>query len=129
MSSNKIIIRDGTVDDLDQVHAMLLMLKSYLSNDAKPPTLEVFRRDSGLLDDNGIKFFRLFVAEDTSTKKLVGYTLYYYMYKTQAGKFVYVQDLFAQESARKTGVGSLLLRRAAKKTLEVGAIGMELHVS
>lgn len=129
MDSSKIIIRDGTYDDLDQVHAMLLKLKKYLSNDSNPPTLETFKKDSGLQPGSKYRFYYFIVAEDTSTKKLVGYSLFYILYKTQSGKTMYVQDLFAEEYARKSGVGSLLLRNAAKISLEIDAINMELHVS
>ena len=126
-STMKIRIRDATADDLDQTHAMMLKLKAFLSKLSKPPSLESFKKDSGLI--SGYKYFHLLVAEDTSSGQLVGYILYYFLYLTQLGKVLYVQDIYTEESVRKSGVGSLLLRRAGKRAKETDSVLMRLQVS
>lgn len=123
-------IRKVKADDLKVIHQMILDLMAYQKLTVTPYPFEQFRRDSGLFPDEQPKnYFEIIVAEDTKSKELIGYLLYYFMIKTSSGKWLYVEDIFVKESARKTGAGSALLKEAASKAIESESSGIKLQVS
>lgn len=123
-------IRDGQVDDLDEIHSMMIDLNvKFLKINCTPYALDQFKRDSGLLAGQPVKYFNLIVAQDNESSNLIGYLLYYFMIKTSSGRHFYIEDIFVKEAARKTGAGSSLIREAAARALATQCIGMKLHVS
>lgn len=92
-----------------------------------PLPLERFIKDSGLTQEQPTKYFHLLVAQDNESKQLLGYLLYYFMIKTSSGKHLYVEDIFVRETARKTGVGSALIKNAASAAIRTESVGMKLQ--
>jgi GNAT superfamily N-acetyltransferase len=56
------------------------------------------------------EFLKCFVAE-TSEKKIIGYTTWFYTYFTWSGKGMYIDDLYVKPEYRGTGIGKMLLNR------------------
>ena len=122
-------IRDGQVDDLDQIHSMILELGRYLKYQKPPYELNKFKKDSGLLPNQPVKYFHLIVVENNISKELIGYLMYFFLIKTSSGKHFYIEDIFVKESARKTGAGSALIKEASRRATETECLSMKLHVS
>lgn len=50
----------------------------------------------------------------TSNEKVIGYTLFYYIYSTWCGKSMYLEDIYVTPDFRGKHVGSKLLKAVAK---------------
>ena len=127
-SSSSFTIREGQLEDLPTIHGMILDLMQFQKLTVTPLPLERLIKDSGLSPDNSTKYFHVIVAQDNHSNELLGYLLYYFMIKTSAGKFLYVEDIFVKESARKSGVGSALIKNAAAQAIKTESVGMKLQV-
>ncbi|XP_041348548.1 thialysine N-epsilon-acetyltransferase-like isoform X2 [Gigantopelta aegis] len=84
---------------------------------------EVLRRD-GFGDE---KWFTCLVAEpvpaektESDTPKLIGHAFWFYTFRTEYGRSMYIEDLYVQEHYRRKGVGRALWREAAKIGLGKG---------
>ena len=62
----------------------------------------------------GEAMFRCLVAEVNSTKEVVGYALYYFIYSTWEGVSVFLEDLYITPSFRHNGIGTKMWRAVAK---------------
>lgn len=129
MNDHKIVIRKGIKSDLHQVYSMLMKLNTYVGIESASLPQDQFNQDSGLMNENDEKFFHFLVAQDTKTSNLVGYILYYFIYKANEGKLIHIENLFTEENVRKCRVGSKLLYRVAKEGKQLNSIGMNVNVS
>ncbi|XP_026677802.1 diamine acetyltransferase 2 isoform X2 [Diaphorina citri] len=68
------------------------------------------------------------VAEDTKTNKLVGYTLFYYLYDCFEGKYLYLEDICVTEAYRKKGFGAALFESVVKVGVETDCSSMRWDV-
>jgi GNAT superfamily N-acetyltransferase len=61
--------------------------------------------------------------------QVLGFALYFYTYSTFLGRpGIYLEDLFVREFARGKGIGEALLRRIARRALEMGGGRLEWSV-
>lgn len=127
-SSSSFTVREGQLDDLPTIHGMILDLMQFQKLTVTPLPLERLIKDSGLSPDYPNKYFHLIVAQNNQSEEILGYLLYYFMIKTSAGKFVYIEDIFVKETARKSGVGSALIKNAATQAIKTESAGMKLQV-
>lgn len=50
----------------------------------------------------------------TSNEKVIGYTIFYYVYSTWRGKVMYLEDIYVTSAFRGKHVGIKLLKAVAK---------------
>ncbi|MCX2744857.1 GNAT family N-acetyltransferase [Mangrovivirga sp. M17] len=110
-------IRDGKIEDIPQVYDLVNELAVY----EKAPhevdnTIEEMIRDG--FGDN--PSFGLIVAEDTSTKKIIGIVIHYIRYSTWKGRCLYLEDLIVTEKRRGEGYGIKLFNAYVEKGQQLG---------
>lgn len=121
----KITIREAVESDLDEVHNMLGDLIAFQKLPHPPMDKQVMIKDSGLTAANPNKYFHVLVAE-SEDKRLAGYVLYYFMYKTSKGKYLYVEDIFVKDEFRGSCVGHRLMKEVAVISKKHEAMGIKL---
>lgn len=124
-NSSDFLIRPAKVDDLSVVFNMIIKLSDYQKLDEPEMSVSSFVRDSGL--GGGRKYFELLVMENLKSKKLVGYALYYYVYKTSCGLMIDFEDYFVESELRGTGLGRLLFKEVASIALKSNCKGIVLR--
>lgn len=126
-SSSLINVREARKEDMDEVYEMLLGLMAYRRVDYKAVEKDVFLRQSGFFLPNDKSYFHVFVAEQSAEKKLLGYSMDYFMYKSSyQGLILYIEDLFVKESLRGTSVGRLLMQSQAKRAKDHSCTSIRL---
>ena len=109
-------IRKGQLDDLPQVHALILELAVYeRAPQEVTNTLEEMELDG--FGENPI--YKFFVAE--SEDGIVGIALYFTAYSTWKGRTMYLEDLVVTERLRRAGIGRMLFNAVAREAKETGA--------
>lgn len=109
-------IRKGNIDDLPQVHALIVELAEFERAPLEVTnTLEDMERDG--FGENPI--YKIFVAE--SAEGIVGVALYYIAYSTWKGRTIYLEDLVVTERMRRIGIGKKLFKAVAQDAKELGA--------
>jgi len=109
-------IRKGQLDDLPQVHALILELAVYeRAPQEVTNTLEEMELDG--FGENPI--YKFFVAE--SEDGIVGIALYFTAYSTWKGRTMYLEDLMVTERLRRAGIGRMLFNAVAREAKETGA--------
>ncbi|RDV12547.1 GNAT family N-acetyltransferase [Pontibacter diazotrophicus] len=109
-------IRKGNIDDLPQVHALIMELAEFERAPLEVTnTLEDMERDG--FGENPI--YKIFVAE--SAEGIVGIALYYIAYSTWKGRTIYLEDLVVTERLRRAGIGRKLFKAVAQEAKELGA--------
>lgn len=109
-------IRKGTIDDLPQVHALIVELAEFERAPLEVTnTLEDLERDG--FGENPI--YKLFVAE--SAEGIVGIALYYIAYSTWKGRTIFLEDLVVTQRMRRAGIGRKLFKAVAQEAKDLGA--------
>ncbi|MFD2999968.1 GNAT family N-acetyltransferase [Pontibacter toksunensis] len=112
----EVVIRKGNIDDLPQVHALIVELAEFERAPLEVTnTLEDMERDG--FGENPI--YKIFVAE--SAEGIIGIALYYIAYSTWKGRTIYLEDLVVTERMRRTGIGRKLFKAVAHDAKELGA--------
>ncbi|WP_162056077.1 GNAT family N-acetyltransferase [Pontibacter pamirensis] len=112
----EIEIRKGNIDDLPQVHALIMELAEFERAPLEVTnTLEDLERDG--FGENPI--YKIFVAE--AAEGIVGIALYYIAYSTWKGRTIYLEDLVVTEKLRRAGIGRKLFKAVAQEAKELGA--------
>ena len=94
-------VRPGTEADLPAIHRLVGELADYVGESAAfTATLEDYRSDL----EAG--FFRTLVAQEGD--KIIGMTLYYFVYSTWKGRMIYLEDFVIAPAYRRRGVGQQL---------------------
>jgi GNAT superfamily N-acetyltransferase len=62
--------------------------------------------------------YKVFVAEEISTTRIVGMALYYTAYSTWKGKIFFLDDLVVTQQYRQHGLGKLLINEVLKAARE-----------
>lgn len=121
----QIVIRKGVQAD---VPAMFKLVKE-LALFEKAPEAVVNTEQQMVLDGFGPdSIYKVFVAEDSATKEVVGMCLYYMAYSTWKGKLLYLDDLIVTESYRRYGAGRLLLNEFIKEADRLKVNQVRWHV-
>lgn len=118
-------VRPAEKSDLEHIFNMIIKLSDYQKLDKPEMSLSSFIRDSGL--NGGRKYFRLLVVEDSKSKKLVGYSLFYYVYKTSTGLMIDLEDYFIESEYRGSGAGRELFKEIAHISLNSNCKGIVLR--
>ena len=109
-------IRKGTIDDLPQVHALIVELAEFERAPLEVTnTLEDMERDG--FGESPI--FKFFVAD--SANGIVGIALYYISYSTWKGRTIFLEDLVVTENMRRAGIGRKLFKAVAQEAKGLGA--------
>lgn len=117
MGEETIIIRQGAKNDLPQVLDLIVELAIY-EKAAQEVENTIAMMEADGFGSNPI--FGFFVAENVTTSKIVGLSLYYYRYSTWKGKRLYLEDLIVSKSHRGSGIGKKLMDQTI-------AFGRESH--
>ena len=123
-SVNDITIRLATVEDVPQIHRILLELAGVLGK------LDEIRGTEQDLEQFGFgdhpRFEAVLALEGD---RAVGLAVFFYEYSTWRGTpGVYVQDLYVSNHLRGTGLGRDLLRAVRKRAREWGGRYVKLTV-
>uniref|UniRef100_A0A8D8W9N5 Diamine acetyltransferase 2 n=1 Tax=Cacopsylla melanoneura TaxID=428564 RepID=A0A8D8W9N5_9HEMI len=119
--SGHVIIRPTQKQDCLQIRALIQVpffpsdLQELANYQQMPDGPKI---DAKVLEKHGFDtdspFFESTVAENTETKKIVGYTIFYYLYDCLEGKYLYLEDICVTEDYRKKGVGAGLFESVVK---------------
>ena len=97
-----IVIRKSTEADISSI---FLLLKEFTNFQKTPEKL--FVTEEQMKEDKDL--FQCFVAEDTTSNKIVGYACFSIIYYSWRGKALYLDDLYVKESYRGQNTGTQLL--------------------
>ena len=118
------IIRSAERDDVPEIFVLIKELANYERLlDEVVATEEVL--EETLFGENSN--VEILLAYDEN--QVLGFALYFYTYSTFLGRpGIYLEDLFVREFARGKGIGEALLRRIARRALEMGGGRLEWSV-
>lgn len=119
-TSNRFSLRTAGIDDAEDIMELVQGLADYEKEpDAVNVTSEVYRVD-GFGDYPLFQCF-LLGRKDEPQSPACGMALYYAAQSKRDGTFLYLDDLFIQETQRKGGGGTLLMKAIASAALSSGA--------
>mmetsp|Transcript_26210 Transcript_26210/g.38832 ORF Transcript_26210/g.38832 Transcript_26210/m.38832 type:complete len:578 (-) Transcript_26210:106-1839(-) len=124
LASCNIILPDGfqlrlaTADDAGAIMNLIVELAVYeKSPDSVNLSLDTFTRDGwGVGLPAGTPFrphFYVYIVESNTTGQIIGMALFFSVYSTWEGRFMYLEDLYVQEAYRANGIGTILMRAVA----------------
>ncbi|WP_157961304.1 GNAT family N-acetyltransferase [Microvirga flavescens] len=117
-----IVIREAATPDLESVAAMLRRLGAHVGANPK-----VTADDLAAYGPKGRGFTEVLVAEEGGA--IIGIALYSIVFSAWRGRpGIYVSDLFVEDSARGTGLGTRLLRAAVERETPRGCAYLKLDV-
>lgn len=100
-----VTVRNGTADDMKNVHALVMQLAIFEKAPEEVITdVETLQKDGYGERDN----FRTLIAEDEN-KQVIGICLYYIAYSSWKGRILFLDDIVVDEPYRSQGVGTLLM--------------------
>jgi GNAT superfamily N-acetyltransferase len=100
-----VTVRNGTADDMKNVHALVMQLAIFEKAPEEVITdVETLQKDGYGERDN----FRTLIAEDEN-KQVIGICLYYIAYSSWKGRILFLDDIVIDEPYRSQGVGTLLM--------------------
>jgi GNAT superfamily N-acetyltransferase len=109
--NNEILIREMTLEDMAEVHALVRELAEYEKGLHNVTTsAETYRQDFNQ------DVFRGFVAQQG--QEIIGIAIYYFAFSTWRGKMVYLEDFVVRESQRRSGIGEKLFNAFLDKAKE-----------
>lgn len=119
-----VVIRKSTKSDCPEIVEMIKELAKV------EELLDQVKISSSMLIEDGfgeVPYYHAFVAEDVTTKEIVGFTIFVHHYSGRHGKSIHMEDLFVKLSHRKQGIGSKLMKAVAEYGAENGCSGLHLH--
>nr|WKN36805.1 GNAT family N-acetyltransferase [Tunicatimonas sp. TK19036] len=123
--SSTINVRQGEKQDIESVFQLVEELAVHHKHD---PDYISNTPEQMLNDAFGTKrYFDFMVAEEDG--KIVGATIYYFIYSTWKGKSLYLEDLIITESHRGRGIGKLFMQALAEEAVAQGAQKMKWQVA
>ena len=117
-----IVIRRSTEADIS---AIFLLLKEFTTFQKTPEKL--FVTEEQMKEDKDL--FQCFVAEDTTSNKIVGYACFSIIYYSWSGKALYLDDLYVKETYRGHSIGSMLMNSVIALAKENNCKKMRWQVS
>lgn len=121
----EILVRTAQAGDIPQVHELIYELAVFeRAGNEMSLTLPQFQADFEAFDCP----FRIWVAIEQNTHRIVGMALCYFIYSTWKGRSLYLEDIVVRESFRDKGVGSMLFERIilAAHEMQVGRLGWQV---
>ena len=101
-----VTVRKGNADDLEAVYGLIKELAVFEKEPDEPSNpFEVFYRQG----TGEIPWYHVLVAETSG--EVIGMALYYNAYSTWKGAMYYLDDLVVKEQYRRSGIGSMLLKK------------------
>ncbi|MEQ9438655.1 MAG: GNAT family N-acetyltransferase [Cyclobacteriaceae bacterium] len=123
--SSTIIVRQGEKQDIESVFQLVEELAIHHKHD---PDYISNTPQQMLEDAFGTKrYFEFLVAEENG--KIVGASIYYFIYSTWKGKSLYLEDLIITKSHRGRGIGKLFMQALAEEAVALGAQKMKWQVA
>ena len=120
-----ITVRRGEKQDIESVFQLVEELAVHHKHD---PDYISNTPQQMLNDAFGTKrYFEFMVAEEHG--KIVGATIYYFIYSTWKGKSLYLEDLIITKSHRGRGIGKLFMQALAQEAVAQGAKKMKWQVA
>lgn len=119
----EIAIRRMVRDDCTQLRQLIQELAEY-EKCPNGPTITIEDLEKDGFGPN--PFFKCFVAEKSG--KLVGFTLFCYVYYTWVGKSIYLDDLYVRREERGKGVGIKLMKAVMEEGLKLQCARCTWHV-
>lgn len=116
-----IIIRKAIEKDVPAMMQLVLELAVY-----EKGLHEVTNNEAQMLRDGFGEHpaFGAIVAEDKSSREIVGISIYYIRYSTWKGRRLYLEDLVVSEKNRGQGIGKLLFEETINIAKELQCNGM-----
>ncbi|MER8706881.1 GNAT family N-acetyltransferase [Mesorhizobium sp. M1088] len=122
--SRDIVIRPGTVEDVETIHAALLRLGAHVGAHQEITSTAQDLRTYGFGEKPA---FSTLIAEIGG--EFAGLCLYFPIFSTWMGRpGVYVQDLYVEDRFRGRRIGERLLRRVAAQCRKSGGAYLRLSV-
>lgn len=122
--SPNVLIRPGTVEDVETIHAALLRLGAHTGAQQEITSTADDLRSYGFGENPA---FSSLIAEVGG--EFAGLCLHFPIFSTWMGRpGVYVQDLYVEDRFRGRRIGERLLRRAARECRKDGGVYLRLSV-
>jgi ribosomal protein S18 acetylase RimI-like enzyme len=117
-------IRRASVEDLASLHPLFVKYLQFYKRDSSGEKPSIFLRENLLKERSTI-----FVAESDDLK-LYGFTQLYQRPSSLAmAHYIYLSDLYVDESCRKQGVGKALMEAAKAYAVSIDAVKIELNTA
>jgi len=121
---SSIILRPGTIDDVETIHAALLRLSTHIGAHQEVKSTADDLRRYGFGEKPA---FATLIAEVGG--EFAGLCLHFPIFSTWMGRpGVYIQDLYVEDRFRGRRIGEKLLRRVAKECRAAGGVYLRLSV-
>lgn len=119
------IIRKGTQGD---VPGMMQLVHELATFERAPQ--EVVNTPQMMLEDGfgNNPIYRVVVAEEADTNRIIGMALFYTAYSTWKGRILFLDDLIVTESYRRYGIGRKLIHEFLKQAKEDGVTQVRWQV-
>ncbi|TIV12676.1 MAG: GNAT family N-acetyltransferase, partial [Mesorhizobium sp.] len=119
-----ILLRPGTIDDVEMIYAALLRLGTHIGADHEIKSTADNLRTYGFGEKPA---FSTLIAEIGG--EFAGLCLHFPIFSTWMGRpGVYVQDLYVEDRFRGRRIGEKLLRHVAKECRAAGGVYLRLSV-
>jgi GNAT superfamily N-acetyltransferase len=120
MSQNEVSVRQATIFDLERIVPLFDAYRQFYRRPSDPELARRFLRERFQHSESVI-----FLAEEDGAE--IGFTQLFPSFSSASAARIFIlNDLFVIPEGRRKGVGSLLLRAAARFAREVGAIRLAL---
>ncbi|MDR3616550.1 MAG: GNAT family N-acetyltransferase [Candidatus Obscuribacterales bacterium] len=117
-------IRRATVEDLPTIHPLFVKYLQFYERDSSGEKPMTFLTEN-LLESRST----IFVAENDK-RKLCGFTqLYQRLSSLSMGHYIYLSDLYVNETCRKQGLGKALMDAAKEYAISIDAVKIELNTA
>ena len=118
------IIRSAEREDVPEIFVLIKELANYERLLDEVVATEELLEETLFGENSNVE---ILLAYDEN--QVLGFALYFYTYSTFLGRpGIYLEDLFVREFARGKGIGEALLRRIARRALEMGGGRLEWSV-
>lgn len=109
----EIIVRRAKREDCKAIRTLIQELADYEKMPDGP------KIDYETLEKDGFDGQPLFLCNvATFNEKIIGYTIFYYIYSTWRGKAMYLEDIYVTPEFRGKHIGTKLLKAVAKEAVE-----------
>ncbi|EFN65440.1 Diamine acetyltransferase 2 [Camponotus floridanus] len=108
----EIIVRRARREDCEAIMMLIQELADYEKMPDGP------KIDYKTLERDGFEEQLFLCNVATFNEKVIGYTIFYYVYSTWRGKVMFLEDIYVTQEFREKHVGIKLLKAVAKEAVE-----------